>query len=95
MSWAKIRVRAQPGYWRETGREAPGRNWGNLPSSIERSLPLWSVSSPAEEQPSQCQELKSETAQREREKEKKIKTGKKCRLKRRKEHQSERPACWK
>lgn len=76
MSWVKIRVRAQPGYWRETRREAPGRDWRNLPSSIERSPPLWSVSSPAEEQPSQCQELKSETAQREREKEKKNRNGK-------------------
>lgn len=49
MMCARTRVRAQPGYWEETHREALGRSWGHLLSSIERSPPLWASSSPAEE----------------------------------------------
>lgn len=49
MLWAKIRIRAQRGYREETHGEALGRNQGNLPSSIERSPPLWALSSPAKE----------------------------------------------
>lgn len=82
VSWANVTVGAQPQDSEGTHGEALGRDWGNLPSSTEKSSPLWALSSPAEEQPRQCQELESETAQRQRGKRKiKGEKRKKSRLK--------------
>lgn len=94
MLWANVTVGAQPEDWEGTHREALGGDWGHLPSSAERSPPLWALSSAAEEQQRQRQELESETARRGRRKikgEKRRKAGLKSWEKGRERGEA---ACW-